>query len=117
MINDPISGELKSFDFNHMYNQIPELNRIPVSIDSVSIDKPIDSSEMTPEHWLNLVDIIESNYNNYDGGVTVTLIDITVAIVMIIVMVITVMITVMMVANTMRMMVTVVVMIWRWCSL
>jgi L-asparaginase len=69
MINDPISGELKSFDFNHMYNQIPELNRIPVSIDSVSIDKPIDSSEMTPEHWLNLVDIIENNYSNYDGFV------------------------------------------------
>ena len=69
MINDPISGELKSFDFKHMYNQIPELNQIPVNIDSVSIDKPIDSSEMTPNHWLNLVNIIEKNYLLYDGFV------------------------------------------------
>lgn len=69
MINDPISGELKSFDFKHVYNQIPELNRIPVSIDSISIDKPIDSSEMTPEHWLNLVEIIENKYAQYDGFV------------------------------------------------
>jgi L-asparaginase len=69
MINDPISGELKSFDFKHMYNQIPELNQIPVNIDSVSIDKPIDSSEMTPNHWLNLVNIIEKNYLIYDGFV------------------------------------------------
>jgi L-asparaginase len=69
MINDPISGELKSFDFKHMYNQIPELNQIPVNIDSVSIEKPIDSSEMTPNHWLNLVNIIEKNYLLYDGFV------------------------------------------------
>lgn len=69
MINDPISGELKSFDFKHMYNQIPELNQIPVNIDSVSIDKPIDSSEMTPNNWLNLVNIIEKNYLHYDGFV------------------------------------------------
>lgn len=69
MINDPISGELKSFDFKYMYDQIPELNRIPVQIDSVSIVKPIDSSEMTPNHWINLVEIIEKNYNSYDGFV------------------------------------------------
>jgi L-asparaginase len=69
MINDPVSGELKSFDFKHMYNQIPELNRIPVTIHSASIDKPIDSSEMTPTHWIDLVKIIEKNYGNYDGFV------------------------------------------------
>ncbi|MFM7667478.1 MAG: asparaginase [Bacteroidota bacterium] len=69
MIKDPVSGELKSFDFKHMYNQIPELNRIPVTIHSASIEKPIDSSEMTPTHWIDLVKIIEKNYANYDGFV------------------------------------------------
>jgi L-asparaginase len=69
MINDPVSGELKSFDFKHMYNQIPELNRLPATIHSASIEKPIDSSEMTPGHWLDLVKIIEKNYANYDGFV------------------------------------------------
>jgi L-asparaginase len=67
MINDPITGELKSFDFKHMYDQIPELKRLPIEIDSISIEKPIDSSEITPAHWINLVEILESNYAKYDG--------------------------------------------------
>jgi L-asparaginase len=69
MVSDLVSGELRSFDFQHMYDQIPELNRFPIAIDTISIDKPIDSSEMTPSHWINLVEIIESNYANYDGFV------------------------------------------------
>lgn len=69
MIKDPVSGELKSFDFKHMYGQIPELNRISVIIHSASIEKPIDSSEITPQHWIDLVKIIEKNYSNYDGFV------------------------------------------------
>jgi len=69
MINDPITGELKSFDFKHMYDQIPELKRLPIEIDSISIEKPIDSSEITPVHWINLVEILESNYAKYDGFV------------------------------------------------
>jgi L-asparaginase len=69
MIKDSISGELKSFDFKHMYEQIPELNRIAVKIDSISINKPIDSSEMSPSHWINLVEIIEDHYKEYDGFV------------------------------------------------
>jgi L-asparaginase len=69
MINDPITGELKSFDFKHMYDQIPELKRLPIEIDSISIEKPIDSSEITPAHWIDLVEILESNYAKYDGFV------------------------------------------------
>ena len=69
MINDPITGELKSFDFKHMYDQIPELNRLPIEIDSISISKPIDSSEITTAHWINLVEILEENYAKYDGFV------------------------------------------------
>lgn len=69
MVSDLVSGELKSFDFQHMYDQIPELNRFPITIDTISIDEPIDSSEMTPSNWINLVEIIESNYTNYDGFV------------------------------------------------
>ena len=28
MINDPITGELKSFDFKHMYDQIATVSRV-----------------------------------------------------------------------------------------
>lgn len=69
MVSDLVSGELRSFDFQHMYDQIPELNRFPIIIDTISIDKPIDSSEMTPSHWINLVEIIEAKYSAYDGFV------------------------------------------------
>jgi L-asparaginase len=69
MINDATTGALKAFDFEHLYEQIPELKRMPVLIDSVSFESPIDSSEMGPEHWVKIADLIEKDYYNYDGFV------------------------------------------------
>jgi L-asparaginase len=69
MINDPISGALKAFDFSHLHEQIPELKRMPVTLSSVSFASPIDSSEMNPEHWIKLGEIVAENYSNYDGFV------------------------------------------------
>ena len=69
MINDPITGALKAFDFSHLHEQIPELKRMPVTLSSVSFAAPIDSSEMNPEHWIKLGEIISEHYNQYDGFV------------------------------------------------
>jgi len=69
MVNDPRTGELKSFNFQHVYDQVPELQRFNLEIESVSFDPPIDSSEMTIEHWQTLADIIYSTYENFDGFV------------------------------------------------
>lgn len=69
MINDPITGALKSFDFNHLYSHVPELKQIDYQLDVISTDKPIDSSEITVSHWSHLAKTIFEKYENYDGFV------------------------------------------------
>ncbi|MCX6196329.1 MAG: asparaginase [Flavobacteriia bacterium] len=69
MIKDPQSGELRSFDFAYVYDHIPELARLNINLKSISFPKPIDSSEITLEHWKNLAQIIIENYEVYDGFV------------------------------------------------
>ena len=69
MIQDPKSGQLKPFDFKHLSEQIPELNKFDIDLSSVSFDRPIDSSDMHPAIWIDLVGIIENNYKKFDGFV------------------------------------------------
>jgi L-asparaginase len=69
MINDVRTGELKSFDFNHIYQHVPEIHRLNVELTSISFEQPIDSSEMSIAHWNQLAQIIHDNYEKYDGFV------------------------------------------------
>jgi L-asparaginase len=69
MIKDANSGALKSFDFKNLLNQIPELKLLDCKITTKSFKKPIDSSNMNPTYWIEIADLIESNYENYDGFV------------------------------------------------
>lgn len=69
MMQDSKTGQLKPFDFKHLTEQIPELNKFDVTLSSVSFDKPIDSSDMNPEVWLSIAKIIEENYSKHDGFV------------------------------------------------
>lgn len=69
MINDPKTGVLKAFDFNHLSAQIPELERLNVSLTAISFGQPVDSSEMDPAKWAEIARIIYDNYATYDGFV------------------------------------------------
>ena len=69
MVDDPITGSLKPFDFNHLYNNVPELKQIDYELDVISTEKPIDSSEMNIQHWGNLANTIFEKYNDYNGFV------------------------------------------------
>ena len=69
MIKDPQSGELRSLDFAYVYDHVPELARLNINIKSISFPTPIDSSEITQEHWKMLAQIIVENYETYDGFV------------------------------------------------
>jgi len=69
MIEDPVSGILKPFDFNYLKNYVPELSRLRFNIDSIAFDRPIDSSDVMPDDWKKIVRIIEANYDKYDGFV------------------------------------------------
>lgn len=69
MMQDAHTRELRPFDFKHLTGQIPELNRFDVQLESIAFEKPIDSSNMHPDVWIKLAEIIQSNYNKYDGFV------------------------------------------------
>lgn len=69
MINDPKTGQLISFDFNHIYEHVPELERLNVSLETISFKTPVDSSEMNPILWSEIAETVCSNYTNYDGFV------------------------------------------------
>ncbi len=69
MVKDYESGTLKPFNFNKLLKNIPELNQLGCSIDTVSFAKPIDSSNMNPSHWVEIANIIEAHYQSHDGFV------------------------------------------------
>src|ERR1041385_2198025 len=69
MINDPVTGQLKPFNFKRLLDEVPELRKFELKIDTYSFENPIDSSDMHPSIWVRLVLLIEKNYNKYDGFV------------------------------------------------
>jgi L-asparaginase len=69
MIKDPNTGVLKAFDFKNLLNRIPELKLLDCKIMTKSFKKPIDSSNMNPGYWIQIAEIIEINYETFDGFV------------------------------------------------
>jgi len=69
MIKDPKTGVLRSFDFDNLLVKIPELQLLACSIETFSFDEPIDSSNMNPDYWVQIAEIIEQNYSAFDGFV------------------------------------------------
>jgi L-asparaginase len=69
MINDPKTGQLKSFNFDHIYQHVPELERLQIKLHTKSFETPIDSSDMNPTFWKDIAQTIFDNYSHYDGFV------------------------------------------------
>lgn len=69
MIRNPETGALETFNFEHLRKHVPELNQFDYVISSYQFVPPIDSSDMDPKLWVELVRIINANYEKYDGFV------------------------------------------------
>ncbi|MEN9303262.1 MAG: hypothetical protein RL264_1691 [Bacteroidota bacterium] len=69
MMKDPKTGELKSVNFDYLYDHVPELSRLQVKLEVHSFSQPIDSSEINLRHWIKLAKLIAENYEKYDGFV------------------------------------------------
>lgn len=69
MVNDPETGSLIPFDFDHILKQVPELKEFGYELTSIAFDPLIDSSNLNPEVWVKIAELIKENYNNYDGFV------------------------------------------------
>ena len=63
------TGALEPLDIRHTVAQIPELAALKGGIDIHQFAAPIDSSDMTPRLWSQLVRIISDRYRLYDGFV------------------------------------------------
>lgn len=68
MIKDPKTGALVPLDLNQMIKHIP-IDDFDFKISLHSFTEPIDSSNMSPEIWIELASVIEKNYNKFDGFV------------------------------------------------
>lgn len=69
MVENPETGALYPIDFDQLMTEIPELKKFDLSITVESLKKPIDSSNMQLSTWKELIEILEVNYNTYDGFV------------------------------------------------
>ncbi len=69
MIENPETGILESFNFQHIKDNMPELKKLGYAVSSYQFDPPMDSSEMGPDCWKEIVEIIAENYQKYDGFV------------------------------------------------
>jgi len=69
MMKDFETGALKAFNFKKLLQKIPEIKQLDCLIETISYEKPIDSSNMNPQHWVQMANIIEQNYATFDGFV------------------------------------------------
>lgn len=69
MVKDYENNSLVPFDFDNLLKHIPELKLIDSEISYTGFETPIDSSDMNTEHWIQLAEIIQNNYQKYDGFV------------------------------------------------
>lgn len=69
MIENPETGALENFNFDHLLKHVPELKRFNYHISSYQFNPPIDSSDMEPAFWAKIVKIISYNYDYFDGFV------------------------------------------------
>lgn len=69
MVENPETGALAPFDFGYLFDNIPELKRLDCTIEVQELERPIDSSSVTPENWISIAEIIKDHYDRYDGFV------------------------------------------------
>jgi len=62
-------GKLAPMDFESVAEKIPALKLLPIEIVPVTLDHPIDSSEMVPKVWQELAEVIDGLMEQVDGMV------------------------------------------------
>jgi len=69
MIKDQTTGALKPFNFDDIYEQIPVLEQFDYSLDFHCFEPLVDSSNMKPELWVEIANVIKEKYEQHDGFV------------------------------------------------
>ena len=66
---NPVTGALEPLDFNLLSANMQEFRLIKTEVDVHQFNPPIDSSDMSPERWAQLAELIHKKYECYDGFV------------------------------------------------
>ena len=69
MGRNPKTDALEPLDFSHLASKLPEFQYLKTSIETCQFGEPVDSSDIDPQIWARIVNIITKNYDNYDGFV------------------------------------------------
>ena len=69
MGRNPKTDALEPLDFYHLIENLPEFKSITTQIDVYQFTPAIDSSDMNPRLWAQIVRIIADQYEQYDGFV------------------------------------------------
>ncbi len=69
MSEDPTTGALRPIDFDRLQEYLPELKQTGIRIKSIPFLPLIDSSDVHPPVWEKIAQIIQENYNDFDGFV------------------------------------------------
>lgn len=69
MVQDSETGSLKPFDFENIASAVPEISEFKFNIDHYTLPQIIDSSDINPDSWQTMCNIITENYDKYAGFV------------------------------------------------
>ncbi|WP_461138828.1 asparaginase [Spirosoma pomorum] len=69
MVYDQQADQLVPFDFERVSERLPELGRLNFAITLLTMPTIIDSSNMTPAVWIELAQLIQKYYEQYDSFV------------------------------------------------
>jgi len=69
MVHDPETGTLFPFNFDQIEQLLPSLKSFGFNLETISFEKPIDSSDISPAIWVKLAEIINENHSKYHGFV------------------------------------------------
>ncbi len=69
MIKNTQTGTLETFDFEHLSLHLPELAEFDCEIQAFQFNPPVDSSDMSPDLWSDIVRVIADFYDHVDGFV------------------------------------------------
>lgn len=69
MVYDTKVKSLVPFNFEQIIENVPEIRRLDFELSILTLEKPIDSSNITPKIWVQLALIIQKNFHKYDAFV------------------------------------------------
>jgi L-asparaginase len=67
MVRHPVTGALRPFPFENIVDEIPELKKAGFNLTTYTYCPALDSANVNPQVWIDLANLIEENYNRFDG--------------------------------------------------